>query len=1141
MLDVLADIVRRGYDLWPSYGFAVLITSLAVGALFLPFMIKQARSAQALASLQPQVERINRDHAGDRKAAGEAIVELYRRHGVTSAVGFGCLFFALQLAAVIVAVMVMRGLTTLDPDNGGGPRYIDQGTALWQSLKQDGGQLPWFGVDLGRNAFTGPDSWISAMAYLVLPTAFAATGARGLRRQSNNPAAVLLVALLGLWIIALLLPGAVVLYLLTITALNGFVVALTARSGTFRKSIQEADRLESTGDWVAAAVLRLDAVTTLLRTSGTSRLVRFAGEIHRNIVAATAERPSDALAVFAELRAKSPGIASEEMIYALVLAWARSTRVTRFANDLAIITEALESKGKAPLKALLDACQEVGSGKLTPGFRSKLIWHLRDYLHSTVNLASDHAEVAVDREAVAFQLLSLVLPRSLSLGDLLCALGDLALAKEAVPEGLARYRAAAEIGSREAIQRLAYHEVREGHRLLSTGDIVGAQRRFRIACELHSDPEYVMLWTIAGVLNDRTDYRAEFDQLAALGQRGVPSPDITFWRAIAHARRGERQHAAACLRQLDGPGGDDIQGWGLRQEGVVLLALLEGDDSALVEWARRLTRMSAKSRSAAGLAHLWTMLAAVARGERGLLADMVELDDVADRMPPWGRIAGAHALLTRSAERASKGFVGEAAQDAQRAQRLLKSTPHEQIGSEHQSCRVQLGMIATGLRAALAKSLSSDEAAYAALVENGERHPWTAQAEDIWAEARGHDPWRQHHLAVLHHARAYDLEIQGSADAHGYWTRALEHWRAVHKDGTFWEKLTLHLGEHMGTDIDPGIVAEIRKRLPRDLLEPHRDLIAAYRSGESHRARSHMRLLLSAPFASDLIDGVRAGLVRDVVARVPQAIQTASYEPMLVELGEWLSIDPENAHLFQAVLTVTRSSNERLLGTDDDFMQIERNVRQTEQLVRPTLDAFGSPRDHSQASVQAYVAKLENLRPAVPSCAALIAEIARHEFWNGLVSTREVQQQFSSDAGPETIRTCERVAAKAIGHFALARLIDPQLTLNPFYQHMDVLDCRAETVLGLCFMLSMRSGRSDPVSAAQHFRRATTLEPSAFDAHLLLGQSLFMSGDTSPRALAEAEQAADRAEELLSETSEPETRTAAFELKMALLRRREMY
>lgn len=1141
MLDLVADIVRRAYDLWPSYGFAILVTSLAVGALFLPFMIKQVRAARVLAALQPQVERINKDHAGDRKAAGTAVVEFYRRNGVASAVGFGCLFFALQLAAVIVAVMVVRGLTTLDPGNGGGPRYIDQGTALWQSLKQDGGKLTWFGVDLGRNAFTGPDGWVSTMGYLVLPTVFAATQARILLRQPNNSAATSLVALIVLWVIGMLLPGAVVLYLLTITTLNGFVVALAARSETFRQLIQEADRLESDGRRGEAAERRLDGVRKLVRTSGAARLVTVAGEIQRNIVVATAEQPSGALAVFAELVAKSPGVVSEEMTSSLVQAWVRSTRVTRFKRDLAVISEALKAKGNDPLKVLLDACREVSPGKLASEFRRRLIRYLRDHLHSTIKLASDRGKVAVDRETVAFQLLSLVLPQSLSLADQLCALGDLALAEKSAPEGLARYRAAAEFGSGEAKLRLAYHEVREGHRLLSTGDVVSARRRFAAACELHYDLEYLMLWTIAGVLTNHSDHRAELNQLAALDRRAGPSPDIAFWRAIAHLLRGERQQAAGFLRQIGGPHADSTQEWGLVEEGVVLLAMLEGDDSVLVDWARRLTRMPVNGRSAAGPADPCTMLAAVARRERGLLADMVTLDDVVNRMPPWGRVAGGHALLIRSTERASNGMVGEAARDAERAQRLLKTAPSEQIGEEHEFCRVQLRMITTSLRELLAKSLSPDEAAYAALVENGELHPWTVQAEDIWAGARGHDPWRRHHLAVLHHARAYDLEMQGSAEAHGYWTRALEHWGAVHGDATFWEQMTLHLGEHMGTEIDPGIVADVRRRLPRNLLEPHRDLIAAYRSGQPHRARSHMGLLMSAPFASDLIDGVRAGLVRDVVAKVPQAIQTASDEPMLAELCEWLSIDPKNAHLLQAALTVTRNSNERLLGSDDDFAQIEQNVSQAEQLVCPVLDALGPPRDHSPGSVREYVAKLGNLRPVVPSRAALTAEIARYEFWNGLVCTRKVQQRFSPDAGPETTRTSERLASKAVGHFALARLIDPQLTLNPFCQHVDVLDGRAEAVLGLCFMSSIRPGRSDLVGAAQHFRRATTLDPSAFDAHLLLGQSLVMSGDTSPGALAEAARAASRAEELLPDMSEPEARAAVIELKTALLHRRGMY
>lgn len=1156
MLDAAAEVVRWAYDILPSHGFAVLLASLALGALFLPFMIKQAGSAGLVAAVQPQVERIRRDHAGDRATANVAVVELYRRHGLTSAIRFGCLYFVLQLAAVVLAFMVVRGLTTLDSGNGGGPRYIDQGTALWESLKQNGGQLLWFGIDLGASAFTGPDSWAFAVAYLVLPTAFTVSQVRSIRRQPGHPAgAQVAVGMIVIWVIALLLPGAVVLYLLTITFLNNCVVALKARSGTlrsgtsrsgtssggasrsatFRKSVQEADRLESAGNSGAAAKLRLDAVTGLVRAPGKGSSRRFAVDIQRNIVAAIAELPSDALAVFAELVLKSPGFASGDTTASVVRAWVRSPRITRFKDDWEIIVRVLEANGNNALTVLLEACRNVGSGRLTPEFRRGLIQYLRDHLDSAVQFASGRGKVALERESVAFQLLTLVLTKSVSSADQLCALGDLAIGKGSVTEGLARYRAAAGLGSSQATLRLAYHEMNEGHRLLCSGDVVSARRHFTAACELHNDPEYLMLWTIAGVLSDQTDRRAELDQLAALERRGAPSPDITFWRAIAHLLRAEKPQAIAFLRRFDGSRSEPAQAWGPRAEGVVLLAMLEDDDSVVVDWARRLTRISPTDRPVAGPADPWSMLAAVARGERGLLAEMMAVGVVPERMPPWARIAGAHALLTRSTEQAAKGFVGEAARDAELAQRLLKTMSTERIGEGHESRQDQLRAVAVGLRAVLAKSLSPDEAAYAALIENGERQPWTAQAEDIWGQARDHDLWRRHHLAVLHHARAYDLEMQGNSEAGGHWTRALEHWRAVHKDDTFWHQLALHLGEQMGTEIDPAMVADVRQRLPRDLLEPHRDLIVAYRSTEPHRAKVHMHLLTSAPFDSDVIDGVRSGLVCDVIAQVPKAVKSAVYEPLIAEVREWLSIDPKNAHLLQALLVLTRSANEQLVGVDDDFVQIERNVTQAEQLVRPAFDAIGPPLDYSPGSVRKYAAKLGRLRPEVPSRAALAAEIARHEFWNGFVCVKKSQRQFAPEAGSTIIRTCERVASSAVAHFALARLIDPQLTLNPLYQHLDTLDSRAETVWGLCLMSTGRSGRSDLVGAAQHFRRATALEPGAFDSHLLLAQSLVMSGDTSPPARAEALQAISRAEELLPETNEPGARSAVTELKQALL------
>ncbi|MGH3784988.1 MAG: hypothetical protein ACRDRG_00180 [Pseudonocardiaceae bacterium] len=423
-------------------------------------------------------------------------------------------------------------------------------------------------------------------------------------------------------------------------------------------------------------------------------------------------------------------------------------------------------------------------------------------------------------------------------------------------------------------------------------------------------------------------------------------------------------------------------------------------------------------------------------------------------------------------------------------------------------CRTELQAIAAELSASLAKSLSPDQQAYAALAKDGELHPWTEQAEAIWTRASGSDPWRDHHLAILHHAKAYDLETAGRREAFQHWTAALRHWSAVHADDAFWARMAEHLSERMGAEIAPGVIAGVRARLPRELLEPHRDLIAAYQASDPERARSHMSVLTSAPFDPDVIDRIRRQFTEEVLAAVPEAVMTADFERMIARLRRWQHIDQDNAHLLRSLLYVYRMFNEQLWDSDDGFARVSDNVAAVGQI----LTALGvSPPD--PAGVAGYVDRLRALRPGGLPPEALSTEIARHEVWGGLVNYQLVSRRFSWESDPESRRECERAAATAVKHFAVARQLDPHVTLDSYYSALPSIEASVESLWGLCLV-----ARRDYGGAAQHCRRATTLDPSDAESFFGLAQTLLIPENPTNAALVEAERAISRASTLARES-----------------------
>jgi tetratricopeptide (TPR) repeat protein len=448
--------------------------------------------------------------------------------------------------------------------------------------------------------------------------------------------------------------------------------------------------------------------------------------------------------------------------------------------------------------------------------------------------------------------------------------------------------------------------------------------------------------------------------------------------------------------------------------------------------------------------------------------------------------------------------------------------------SATESCRAQLRVIAADLRDSLAEGLSPDQRAYAALVTDGELHPWTEQAEAIWVRATDPDLWRHHHLAVLHHAKAYDLESGQSPEALQHWSAALQHWSEVHADDAFWARMARHLSEHMGIEVRPDVVAKVRARLPRELLEPHRDLIAAYQASNPERARSHMRILKSAPFDRDLIDDLRLQFADDVMATIPDAVETADFKVMIAELRRWQHIDENNAHLLRSLLYAYRKFNEQVWDADDGVTLVAENIRQTEQLLKVIGAVPADP-----AGVARYVEQLRELRPAGLPQDVLPAEIARHEFWSGFVSERLADERFSWESSPGSRKECERNAARAVQHFNLARRLDSQLALDGYYSASPSLEASAESLWGLCLLSSRQY-----VGAAQHFRRATTLKPSVVRYWCELAQALLMPDTVSAAAVAEAEQAITEAAARVLQSGERKRLTELETLNRLLVARR---
>jgi YidC/Oxa1 family membrane protein insertase len=135
-----------------SFGFAIILFTMVIKLVTLPLTLQQLRSSRAMQELQPELQKMQKKHKGDKEKMAQAQMELYKEHGV-SPVG-GCLPMLVQFP---IWIALYRALFRL-ADAG----VLSQGF-FWIPSLAEPRDLTWL--------WPLPPSvgWATAAAFMVLP------------------------------------------------------------------------------------------------------------------------------------------------------------------------------------------------------------------------------------------------------------------------------------------------------------------------------------------------------------------------------------------------------------------------------------------------------------------------------------------------------------------------------------------------------------------------------------------------------------------------------------------------------------------------------------------------------------------------------------------------------------------------------------------------------------------------------------------------------------------------------------------------------------------------------------------------------------------------------------------------------------
>jgi len=89
-----------------DFGLAIILVTLLIRLVLYPFFHKGTKHQMMLQRLQPKIKKIQETHKNDRTKQSEALMELYKEHGVNPFLGI--LLLIIQLPIMIALFWVVR-------------------------------------------------------------------------------------------------------------------------------------------------------------------------------------------------------------------------------------------------------------------------------------------------------------------------------------------------------------------------------------------------------------------------------------------------------------------------------------------------------------------------------------------------------------------------------------------------------------------------------------------------------------------------------------------------------------------------------------------------------------------------------------------------------------------------------------------------------------------------------------------------------------------------------------------------------------------------------------------------------------------------------------------------------------------------
>ncbi len=112
LADMMAWAVQFFYNLtaslgFPSYGIAIIILTIVIKVLLLPFALKQIKSMKGMQEIQPKIAALQKKYKNDRAKLSIEMQKLYWEHNISPLAG--CLPLLIQMPFLVSIFYALQG------------------------------------------------------------------------------------------------------------------------------------------------------------------------------------------------------------------------------------------------------------------------------------------------------------------------------------------------------------------------------------------------------------------------------------------------------------------------------------------------------------------------------------------------------------------------------------------------------------------------------------------------------------------------------------------------------------------------------------------------------------------------------------------------------------------------------------------------------------------------------------------------------------------------------------------------------------------------------------------------------------------------------------------------------------------------